>query len=90
MTSEAAVMSKPVSRGEPFVAPPRPEMMLRRPRSFMSTQRRHEIECGSISSSLPCMTCASRNAASRLLAAEIACMSPVKWRLRSSIGTTCA
>ena len=40
MTSEAAVMSKPVSRGEPFVAPPRPVMMLRRPRSFMSTQRR--------------------------------------------------
>ena len=33
-------MSKPVSRGEPFVAPPRPVMMLRRPRSFMSTQRR--------------------------------------------------
>ena len=28
MTSEAAVMSKPVSRGEPLVAPPRPVMML--------------------------------------------------------------
>ena len=40
MTSEAAVMSKPVSRGEPLVAPPSPVMILRRPRSFMSTQRR--------------------------------------------------
>ena len=29
-------------------------------------------------------------AASRLLAAPIAWMSPVKWRFRSSIGTTCA
>src|SRR5512144_173301 len=29
-------------------------------------------------------------AASRLLAAVIACRSPVKWRFRSSIGTTCA
>ena len=30
-------MSKPVSRGKPFVAPPRPVTILRRPRSFMST-----------------------------------------------------
>ena len=29
-------------------------------------------------------------AASRLLAAVIAWMSPVRWRLNSSIGTTCA
>ena len=90
MTSEAAVMSKPVSRGKPFVLPPRPVTIERSPRSFMSTARRHEIECGSMSSSLPCITCASMKAASRLLAAPMAWMSPVKWRFRSSIGTTWA
>ncbi len=42
------------------------------------------ILCG-----LPCRIDASSIAASRLLAAPIAWMSPVKWRLRSSIGTTC-
>ena len=41
-------------------------------------------------SSLPWNTCASMNADSRLLADVIACRSPVKWRFRSSIGTTCA
>ena len=34
--------------------------------------------------------CASSIAASRLFAAPIAWMSPVKWRFMSSIGTTCA
>ena len=90
MTSDAAVMSKPVSRGNPFVAPPRPDTMLRSPRSFMSSARRQPIVCTSMSSSLPCITWASMNAASRLFAAVIACRSPVKWRFRSSIGTTCA
>src|SRR5436190_15076182 len=56
----------------------------------MSTQRRHEIESGSMPSSLPCSRLASSRAARRLLAAPIAWMSPVKWRFRSSIGTTWA
>src|ERR671931_1766835 len=64
--------------------------MLRSARSFMSTQRRQLIVSGSIPSSLPCSRCASSIAASRLFAAPIAWMSPVKWRFMSSIGTTCA
>ena len=56
----------------------------------MSRQRRQLIECGSMPSSLPWSRWASIIAASRLLAAVIAWMSPVKWRLISSIGTTCA
>ena len=59
-------------------------------RSLMSTQRRQLIESGSMPSLLPCRKCASSMAASRLLAAPIAWMSPVKWRFRSSMGTTCA
>ena len=45
---------------------------------------------GSMPSSLPCRRCESSIAASRLFAAPIAWMSPVKWRLISSIGTICA
>ena len=56
----------------------------------MSMHRFHEIESGSIRSSLPCTRCASISAASRLFAAVIACRSPVKCRFRSSIGTTWA
>ena len=56
----------------------------------MSRQRRQETVSGSIPSGFPCRMLASSIAASRLLAAVIACRSPVKWRLRSSIGTTCA
>ena len=36
ITSEAAVMSKPVSRGSPFSLPPRPVTTWRSERSFMS------------------------------------------------------
>ena len=90
ITSEAAVMSKPVSRGMPFARPPSPTTVWRSTRSSMSTQRRQVIECGSSPSSLPCRRCESIIAASRLLAAPIAWMSPVKWRLISSIGTTWA
>ena len=54
----------------------------------MSTARRHPIRRASISCGLPCRIEASIIAASRLLAAPMAWMSPVKWRLRSSIGTT--
>ena len=42
MTSLAAVMSKPVSRGTPSVRPPRPITMSRSARSFMSMTRFHE------------------------------------------------
>ena len=47
---------------------------------------RERVEAGRV----PWCRCASISAASRLFAAVIACRSPVKWRFRSSIGTTCA
>src|ERR687896_438553 len=90
ITSEAAVMSKPVSRTYPFALPPRPTTIERKARSLMSTQRRQEIVSGSMPSLFPCSRCASSMAARRLLAAPMAWMSPVKWRFRSSIGTTWA
>ena len=90
ITSEAAVMSKPVSRGEPFSRPPSPITTRRSARSSMSTQRLHVIVSGSIPRRLPCSRCASSIAASRLFAAPIAWMSPVKWRLMDSIGVTWA
>ena len=80
-------MSKPVSRGEPFARPPSPTTIRRSARSSMSRQRRHVIECGSMRSLFPCRRCASSIAASRLFAAPIAWMSPVKWRFTSSGGT---
>ena len=64
--------------------------MSRSARSLMSTQRRHEIESGSMYGFALWRMCASSIAASRLFAAPIAWMSPVKWRFMSSIGTTCA
>ncbi len=60
----------------------------RRARSFMSIARRQPTRSASICSGLPCRIEASSIAASRLLAAPMAWMSPVKCRLRSSIGTT--
>ena len=56
----------------------------------MSTARFQVTRRASIWCGLSCRIEASRIAASRLLAAPIAWMSPVKWRLRSSIGTTWA
>ena len=56
----------------------------------MSTARFQVTRSASMRCGLPCRIEASRIAASRLLAAPIAWMSPVKWRLRSSIGTTWA
>ena len=53
MTSEAATMSNPVSRGMPCVGPPRPVITFRRWRSFMSSARLHVILCGSMRHSLP-------------------------------------
>ena len=89
ITSDAAVMSKP---GLARVAVRRRRRaratISRSARSFMSSTRRQPIRSTSMSSGLPCRIDASSIAASRLLAAPTAWMSPVKWRLRSSIGTT--
>ena len=89
ITSDAAVMSNPVWRGKPFALPPSPTTMSRKERSLMSMQRRQLIDSGSIPSTFPCSRCVSSMAASKLFAAPIAWMSPVKWRFMSSIGTTC-
>ena len=90
MTSLATVMSKPSSRGTPCILPPRPSTILRSWRSFMSTQRFQVIFLTSMPSLLPCWMWLSSIAASRLFAAPMAWKSPVKCRLMSSIGTTCA
>jgi hypothetical protein len=64
--------------------------MLRSWRSFMSTQRFQDIFRVSMPSALPCWIWLSSIAASRLLAAPMAWKSPVKCRLMSSMGMTCA
>ena len=46
MISDAVTMSNPVSRSGAFAEPPRPETMLRSPRSSMSTTRRQEMSDG--------------------------------------------
>ena len=89
MTSEATVMSNPVSRGTPLILPPRPMTVSRSARSFMSSTRRNGMSRWSIPSALPWCRWLSTIAASRLCAAVIAGKSPVKWRLMSSMGTTC-
>ena len=89
MTSDATAMSNEVSRGTPFSLPPRPTMTLRRARSEMSSTRGQVIENGSMSRALPWLRWLSIIAASRLWAIDTAWVSPVRWRLKSSIGTTC-
>ncbi len=88
ITSEAAVISKPVSRGTPCLCPPSPTMVLRMARSFMSMTRRQSTRRGSIRSWFPKYMWLSSNAASRLWAEEIAWKSPVKCRLMRSRGMT--
>jgi hypothetical protein len=88
MTSEATVIWKPSSRGTPFAVPPRPTTIWRSALSFMSRQRFQSIRRTSRSSRLPWCTWLSSIAESRLLALVMACRSPVKWRLMSSIGMT--
>ena len=90
MISEAAVMLKPSWRGTPLLCPPKPITVLRRARSFMSRQRFHTTRVGSMSKGLPCCKLLSKMAAIRLLAQVMACRSPVKCRLMSSMGITCA
>ena len=81
-------MSNPSSRAGPL--PARPITVVRRLRSFTSSARRQKIRRASIPSALPKWRWLSSIAASRLLAAVMAWKSPVKWRLISSIGATCA
>jgi len=100
ITSLATDMSKPVSRSGPFSKPPKPMIMLLRVLSFMSTTRRHRTEYGSIFNFfkpsfskyvsdhlLSWYMRASIAAAHRLCAADTACVSPVRCRLKSVIGT---
>ncbi len=90
ITSEATAMSKPDSRGWPFSRPPRPITIFRSARSLTSTTRGQVMVSGSMRSLLPWVMELSTMAASRLWASEIAWTSPVRWRLKSSMGTTCA
>ena len=88
MTSEPTVMTNSVSRGMPSSRPPRPMTTWRSARSLMSTTRGQRIPCGSMPSGFLWWRLLSRNAPARLWAAPIAWTSPVRWRLKSSIGMT--
>ena len=90
MTSEATTMSKPSSRGTPLAVPPRPTTIWRKARSFMSMTRFQAMRRVSIFKVLPWWIWLSNMAASRLCANPMAPKSPVKCRLMSSMGTTCA
>ena len=82
-------MSKPVSRGTPDMVPPRPTMIFRSERSFMSITRRQVTVRGSMPRLL-FLFCIllSMMAASKLCAFSMAAKSPVKCRLMSSMGST--
>mmetsp|Transcript_18528 Transcript_18528/g.30075 ORF Transcript_18528/g.30075 Transcript_18528/m.30075 type:complete len:232 (-) Transcript_18528:311-1006(-) len=90
ITSDATTISKPSSRTKPLAVPPRPIVIFLKDLSFMSSTRLNVIKRGSMFNSLPCWIWLSIIAASRLFAAVMAWKSPVKCRLMSSIGTTCA
>jgi len=77
ITSEAAVMSNPVERMTPSSRVPRPTMTLRSTRSLTSNTRRHVTLSRSTRASWWWIWL-SIIAASRLCAAVIACMSPVR------------
>ena len=66
------------------------KVICRSARSLRSRQRFQNIFFGSILSSFPKYMWLSISDAKRLFAAATAWMSPVKWRLISSIGITCA
>ncbi len=88
MTSDAAVMSNPVCRGTPSPRAPSPMTMLRSARSLTSSTRRQVMLCMSMPSALPWKRWLSIIADSMLCAAVTACMSPVRCRLSTSMGTT--
>ena len=83
ISSEAAVMSKPVCRCWPR---PTGNSKARRARSFTSRARRQVAAAKSTSSALPQWRWLSSNVASRLWAAVTACRSPLKCRLMSVMG----
>ena len=87
MISEAAVMSKPPVR---CIWRRIRVSMRRRARSFRSSARRQPMASRSRSSALPQYRWLSSIAASRLLAAVMAWMSPLKCRLMSASGAICA
>ena len=89
ITSLATVISNPESRSNPSCGPPRPILIFRRNLSETSITRRHFIVAGSIFSGFPFKTELSKNAAQRLCANPTAWTSPVRCKLKSSIGTTC-
>ena len=66
ITSEATVISYPVSLGLPFISPPRPIIMFLKALSLTSTTLLSVIENGSILRSLPFIRCVSRKAHRRL------------------------
>ena len=82
-------MSNPDSRAMPWSGPPRPMTISRRTRSSMSRARRQATFCSREGRRrLSNWRWLSTIAARRLWAAVMACISPVKWRLMSSLGTT--
>ena len=90
MISEATVITKWSSRTKPSILEPRPATILRRALSFISSQRFQTICLVSILNSFPWWIWLSSNAANKLFAEVMAWKSPVKWRFKSSIGTTWA
>ena len=90
ITSDAAVMSKPVWRGTPSWWSPRPTTTVRSARSLTSRTRRHVIERASRPRALPWCRWLSIIAASRLWAAVTAWKSPVRCRFSLSIGSSWA
>ncbi len=90
MISEAGMITKRSSRTTPSLGPPRPMITLRSARSFMSIVRGQVMRRGSMLSALPCCRWLSSIALRSACADEMAWKSPVKCRLMSSIGRTCA
>ena len=84
------MITKWSSRTKPSALLPIPTTTLRSTLSFISRHLFQTIFRVSIRRAFPCWIWLSSNAASRLLAEVIAWKSPVKWRFKSSIGTTCA
>ena len=89
MTSLATVISKPSSLTTPFLAP-RPATICLSSLSFISIALRIQMEDGSILSAFPWNMWLSTIAQRRLFAPSMAWKSPLKWRLMSAIGATCA
>ena len=88
IASDAAVIMKELSCSTPFFVSPLPTVIALRALSFMSNTLDQRILLLSMSSLFPWKMWSSSIAASRLLAAPTASMSPVNPRLMSCIGST--